>query len=225
MAEEWPSPTTAVTTAVRVLYAELVTVVVTSLLATLASLPLVTVGPAILAAVDVLTTVVTRRDTGAPPTERERARLFARSFRRNVRAGLPFSLLLVAVGGVTAFYYVVGATRERGGLLLLALVGGYGLVCALALTYRVGSVRARVSPPPSTVDALRMAGRSFTAYTSYTVLWLCAVAALLLSASVVPVTSPALFGVLAVGEVVTFEAVTGDGAAAVAPSTGLGGER
>ncbi|ESP89777.1 DUF624 domain-containing protein [Candidatus Halobonum tyrrellensis] len=224
MAERWPSPIATATTVLRITYAELVTVVVTSLLATVASLPLVTVGPAILAAVDVVTTVVTRRDTGAPPTERERARLFARAFRRNVRAGLPFGLLVVAVGGLTAFYYVVGVTRERGGVLLLSLVGGYGVVCALAVTYRVGSVRARVSPPPSTVDALRMAGRSFTAYTSYTILWLCAVAALLVTASVVPVASPALFGVLAVGEVVTFEAVMGDGAAAVAPSTGVDGE-
>jgi hypothetical protein len=222
MAENWPSPTTTVTTTVRVLYAEVVTVVVTSLLATLASVPLLTVGPAVLASVEVLTTVVTRRDTGAPPSERERARLFARAFRRNLRTGLPFSLLLLAVGGLTAFYYVVGTAQERGDLLLLALVGAYGVVGALALTFRVGSYVARTSPSPSAVAALRMAGASFTEYLSYTVLWFVAIASLLLLASAVPVLAPVLlFGVVAVGEVVAFEAVAGDGAAAVTPSTGL----
>ncbi|QGA84390.1 hypothetical protein [Halomicrobium sp. LC1Hm] len=222
MSEHLPSPTTTVTTTVRVLYAEVVTVVVTSLLAALASLPLLTVGPAVLAAVEVLTTVVTRRDTGAPPSERERARLFVRSLRRNLRTGLPFSLLILAVSGVTAFYYVVGTSQERGDLLLLSLVGAYGVVGVLALTLRVGSYRARTSPVPAAVDALRMAGGSLTASLSYTVLWLVALATLLFLASVVPLLAPVLvFGVAGVGEVVSFEAVAGDGAAAVTPSTGL----
>lgn len=218
MSEHWPSPVATATTAVRLLYAELVTVVLTSLLVALASLPLVTVGPAILAGVEVLTTVVTRRDTGAPPTERGRFRLFVDAVRRNLGAGLPFSLLLLSVGGLTTFYYVVGTTRGDGGLLLLALLGAYGVVGAFALTLRAGSFRARTSPPPSVFSAVRMAGQSFTEHLSYTVLWFVALAGLLGVASAVPVTIVVLLpGVLAVLEVVAFEAVVGDGAAAVAP--------
>lgn len=220
MSESWPSPVETATTAARVIYAELVTVVVASVLTTVAALPLVTVGPAVLAAVEVLTTVVTRRDTGAPPSERRRARLFAEAFRRNLRAGLPFSLLLLAVGGMTAFYYVVGTARDDGGLLVLALLGSYGVVGAVALTLRVGSFRARSSPSSSAFEAVRMAVRSFAEYGSYTVLWVVALAGLLAAAIVVPVTVPLVVpGVLAAGEVVAFDAAVGDGAAAVAPST------
>lgn len=222
MSKNWPSPTTTVLTWVRVLYAEFLTVTIVSLLATIASLPLVTVGPAVLASVEVLTTVVTRRDTGAPSSERARARLFVRAFKKNLRTGLLFSLLLVAVGGVTVFYYVVGGARQQGGLLLLALVGMYAVVCVLALAYRVGSFRARTSPPPSIFDALKMAANSFTSYLSYTVLWLVSVAGLLAMATVSTILVPlTVFGVLVIGEVITFEEVAGEGAGTVAPSTGL----
>lgn len=220
MSKSLPSPVETATTALRVLYAELLTVAAVSVLTTLASLPLLTVGPAMLAAVEVLTTVATRRDTGAPPTERGRIRLFAGAVRRNLKAGLPFSLLLLSVAGVTAFYYVVGTAQNDGGLLLLALLGAYGVVGALAVTLRVGSFRARTSPPPSAVRAVRLTGRSFTDQRSYTVLWFVAIGGLLAVASYVPVTVPMLLpGVLGVLEVVAFEAVVGDGAAAVAPDT------
>lgn len=222
MSESLPSPVATATTVLRVLYAELLTIIVTSLLAAVASLPLVTVGPAILAAVEVLTTVVTRRDTGAPPTEFGRVRLFVEAFRRNLKAGLPFSVLLLSVGGVTVFYYLVGTAQNDGGLLLLALLGAYGVVGALAVTLRVGSFRARTSPPPSAVRALRLTGQSLTEYVSYTVLWLVTLAGLLAVASYLPVTVPMLLlGVLGVIEVVAFEAVVGDGAAAVAPDANV----
>ena len=222
MSENWPSPTTTVLTWGRVLYTEILTVTVVSLLATSVSLPLVTVGPAILASVEVLTTVVTRRDTGAPPSERARARLFVHAFKRNSRAGLPFSLLLVSVGGVTAFYYVTGEARQQGELLLLALIGMYVLLCVLALAYRVGSFRARTSPPPSTFDSFRLAGSSFTSYLSYTVLWLVSVAGLLAAATISTILFPlTLFGVLVIGEVVSFEEVAGEGAGTLAPPTDL----
>ncbi|RKD86256.1 hypothetical protein [Halopiger aswanensis] len=222
MPKDWPSPIATGLTWARVLYAEFLTVIVICLLAIVASLPLVTVGSAILASVDVLTTVITRRDTGAPPSERARARLFVEAFKRNLQAGMPFSFLLIAVGGVTAFYYVVGGARQQGGLLLLALLGMYGVICILALAYRVGSFRARTSSPPSTVDTLRMAGRSFATPLSYTVLWLVSIAGLLAIATVSLILIPlTMFGVLAVGEVVAFEEVVGEGAKSVAPETGI----
>lgn len=222
MSETWPSPVATATTAVRVLYAEILTVVITSLLTALVSLPLVTVGPALFGAVEVLTTVVTRRDTGAPPSERGRARLFARSVRRNLRSGLPFSFLLLLVGGVTAFYSVVGVARNDGGVLLLALLGAYGFVGALALTLRVGSFRARTSPPPSTIRAVNQAVRSFHRHVSYTVLWLVALGGLLFLSSLALVSIPTLLpGVVAAFEVVAFEAVAGEGASVVAPKTSV----
>lgn len=222
MSESWPSPVATATTTLRVLYAELVTIVVTSVLATVASLAVVTLGPALLAAVEVLTTIVTRRDTGAPPSERERAALFVDAFRRNLRAGLPFGLLLAAVGVVTGAYYAAGVARGDGGLLLLSLVGAYGLLAALALTLRVGSFRARSAPPPAR-EAVRLAGRSFASHWSYTVLYLVALGGVLLVAGYARIVVPLLLpGALAAFEVVAYEAVAGDGARTVAPETGLG---
>lgn len=222
MPENLPSPTTTVLTWVRVLYTEFLTVIIVSLLATIASLPLVTVGPAILASVEVLTTVVIHRDTGAPPSERARAHLFLQAFKKNLRAGILFSLLLLGVGGMTAFYFVVGGVRQQGELLLLALVGMYAVVGVVAFAYRVGSFRVHTSPLPSTFEALRMAGKSFISYPSYTVLWLVSIAGLLVLATVSTILIPlALFGVLVIGEIVTFEEVAGEGAETVAPETGL----
>jgi len=215
MADE-VSPGTVARAVARVVYGDLVTVVVTSLLFTLAALPVVTLGAALLALVETWTTVVTRRDTGAPPSERGRAELFLGAVVRNIRAGLPYTLVLSFVGGLTGFYYVVGTARGSGLFLLAALVGLYGVVVVLAWSLRAASVRARSERPLGFRGAVTVAGETFLDRPSFAVLVAVALAGVLVVGAVVRVVVPLVVpAVLAVIEVVAFEELGGDGAAAV----------
>lgn len=210
------TPSAVLRAAARVVYGDLVTVVTTSLAFVLASLPLVTLGAALLALVDTWTTVITERDTGAPVTERDRLRLFARSFRRSLRPGLPYSLVLVAVTGLTAVYAVVGLARQSGLFVLAAVVGGYVVVGATLWCLRAASIQARTTPTPPIRVAVERAGVMLADRPYFTVLVATLVIALVVLGALVRVAVPLLLpAVLAVVEVVAFEELAGEGAAAV----------
>lgn len=215
MADE-VSPGTTLRAVARVVYGDLVTVVATSLLFVLAALPLVTLGGALLALVATWTEVVTRRDTGAPPSERGRGALFLDALWRNVRAGVPYSVLLVAVAGLTGVYYAVGVTRGSGLFLLAALVGLYAAVGALAWCLRAASFRVRTDRPLGAREAFHLAGRTFLDEPAFAVLVGVGFAVALSVGAVVRVLLPLVVpGVLVVVEVVAFEELAGDGAGAV----------
>ncbi|WP_049898168.1 hypothetical protein [Halococcus agarilyticus] len=209
-------PGTVATTVGRVIYTELPTVVVTSLLFAVASLPVVSLGAALLALVETWTVVVTRRDSGAPPSERGRARLFVAAFRRHLVAGLPYSLLLSAVAGLTVLYYVVGLAQESALFLLATLTGLYAVVVAAVWCLRAASFRVRADPPLGVRQAVGRAGGTFVDHPSFSVLVAAGVGAVLLAATTVRVAIVLVLpGVLAVVEIVAFEELAGDGAAAV----------
>lgn len=210
------TPGTVLKAAARVVYADLVTVVATSLAFVLVSVPLVTVGAAVLALVETWTTVVTHRDTGAPVTERGRLELFWRSFRRHLRAGVPYSVLLVAVVGLTVVYAVVGLTQQSGLFVLAAVVGGYLVVGVTLWCLRAASIQVRTDPTPPTRPAFERAGVTLLDRPYFAVLVATLVATLVVVGAVVRVAVPLLLpAVLAVVEVVAFEELAGDGAAAV----------
>lgn len=210
------TPGAVLRAAARVVYGDLVTVVATSLAFALAALPVVTLGAALLALVDTWTTVVTERDTGAPVTERGRLRLFARSFRSHLWAGVPYSLVLLAVTGLTAVYAVVGVARGSGLFLLAAVVGGYLVIGALLWCLRAASVQVRTVPVPPTRVAFGRAGVTLADRPYFAVLVATLAAALVVAGALVRVAVPLVLpGVLAVVEVVAFEELAGEGAAAV----------
>jgi hypothetical protein len=210
------TPSAVLRAAARVVYGDLVTVVITSLAFALASLPLVTLGAALLALVDTWTTVVTERDRGAPVTERGRLRLFARSFRRHLRTGLPYSLALVFVTGLTIVYAVVGLARQSGLFVLAAVVGGYLVVGVTLWCLRAASIQVRTTPTPPTRVAFGQAGATLVDRPYFAVLVATLVVVLVVLGALVRVAVPLLLpAVLAVVEVVAFEEVTGEGAAAV----------
>jgi len=209
-------PGVVATTVGRVLYTDLLTVVVTSLLFAVASLPVVTLGAAVLALVETWTTVLTRRNSGAPPTEWGRARLFVAAFRRHLLTGLPYSLLLVAVASLTALYYLVGVARGSALFLLAALAGLYVVVVAVMWVLRAASFRARADPSLGVRRSVGRAGETFVDHPSFAVLLAASVGVVLLAASAARITVVVLLpGVLAAVEVVAFEEVAGDGAAAI----------
>ncbi|MDG5819016.1 hypothetical protein [Natronococcus sp. A-GB7] len=196
----------------RIAYSDLLTLAIVSVLATIASLPLVTVGAAIVALVDTVTAVVTGEGRGGPTKERQRIRLFLESFRANLRRGLPYSAVLLGTI-VVAGYYVLGAAEGSGLFLIGALLGLYAIVIVLAWLLRTASVAVRSSDEPAFLDAAREGAYIGLEYPWYTALQLVTVGGILLVAFPFPPAYALVVpGLLALLEVVTFEETAGRGA-------------
>lgn len=196
----------------RVAYSDLVTIAIVSVLATVASIPLVTVGAAILALVETVTVVVTGEGRGGPTTERQRIRLFLDSFRSNLRRGLPYSLVFVGTVLATG-YYVLGATTGSGVFLIGSLLGLYALVIVVAWLLRIASLTVRASDDLEFVEAARDGAYLALEYPWYTALQLFTVGGILLVAFPFPPAYALVVpGLLAVLEVVAFEETSGRGA-------------
>jgi hypothetical protein len=210
------SPGLVLRAVARVVYADLVTVVVTSVAFVVASLPIVTIGAAVLALVDTWTDVITHRDTGAPPSERGRLGLFATSYRRHLRTGLPYSLLFVAVVGLTAVYASFGLAQESGPFVVAAIVGVYLVVVVTVWSLRAATFQTREEPPITTRMAFERAGLTLLDRPAFAVILSTIVGVVLVGGAALRVTFPLLVpGILAVVEVVAFEEHVGDGAATV----------
>lgn len=210
------SPGLVLRAVARVTYGDLVTVVATSVAFVLASLPVVTLGAALLALVDTWTAVVTRRDTGAPPSERGRLRLFASSYRRHLRAGVPYSVLFVAVVGLTAVYAAFGVTQQSGVFVIAAIVGAYAVVLVTVWSLRAASVQTREDPAVGVRVAFERAGLTLVDRPAFAIVLSTVAAVVLVGGVALRITFPLLVpGVLAVLEVVAFEEHLGDGAATV----------
>lgn len=210
------TPGTVLRAAARAVYGDLVTVVTTSIAFVIAALPVLTLGAALLALVETWTTVITERDTGAPVTERGRLALFARSFRANLRAGLPYSVVLLAVSGLTTVYALAGVATQSGVLVVAAVVGIYFVVFATLWCLRAASLQVRSDPRPPTKVAFEQAGLMLIDRPYFAVLVATLVAVVGVVGAVLRIAVPLLVpGVLAVLEVVSFEEVAGEGAAAV----------
>ncbi|WP_435127419.1 hypothetical protein [Halobaculum sp. D14] len=210
------TPGAVLRAAARVLYTELVTVVLTSVAFVVVALPLVTIGAGVLALVETWTTIITERDTGAPVTERERLRLFARSVRRHLRAGVPYSVVLLAVTGLTVVYAVVGLSTQSGVFVVAAVVGVYAVIGVTMWCLRAASVSVRTEPTPPTRAAAERAGLMLLDRPYFTVLVATFAVVVVVLGALVRVAVPLLVpAVLAVVEVVAFEELAGEGAAEV----------
>jgi len=210
------SPGLVLRAAGRVTYGDLVTVVATSVAFVLASLPIVTLGAALLALVETWTTVITRRDTGAPPSERGRLRLFAASYRRHLRAGVLYSVLFVVVVGLTAVYAAFGVARQSGVFVIAAIVGAYVVVLVTVWSLRAASVQMREDPAVGVRLAFERAGLTLVDRPAFAIVLSTIAAVVLVGGVALRVTFPLLVpGILAVLEVVAFEEHLGDGAATV----------
>lgn len=198
----------------RTAYGEAVSVVTLSLCFTLAVLPVVTVVPATFALVTVVTCAVTDETVGEKTTERERLRLFWRTFRAELRQGLPLGLLAVAALLAEVLYLRWAFSTGSGVALVGSAVGVYALCFGVVWTLRAGSLRARGAPSP--IRAYRDAGDHLLEAPSFTALSALLVGVVVVLCGVVGIALPLLCpGLLAVLEVVGYEERSGVGAGAV----------
>jgi|GEM_PF-1173422 hypothetical protein len=206
----------SITAVSRVIFSDLLTIVWVSMLFALLSLPLLTLGAAMLAAVETLTTVITGEGRGGPTTERERIRVFLGSFRGHLSHGVPYSVVTVVVVATMVFYVLTASADETGLLFLGALMGLYAIVICFAWLLRAGSITIRSTEPVGFVDAAREAAYQAFSYPWYAAIQLITVGVILLVAFVVPPAYVLLVpGLLVVLEVVTFEETEGQGAMTV----------
>ncbi|WP_458208758.1 DUF624 domain-containing protein [Haladaptatus sp. NG-SE-30] len=200
----------------RVLYTDLLTVVVVSVLFTISSLPLVTIGASIIALCEVITAVVTGEGRGGPTTERKRISLFVESFVANLRTGLPYSVILLLVLLVTTSYARLAVSLRSGVFLLGGLLGLYVAAIVPLWLLRAASITVRSPDTPGFWSALREGAYVALERPSYSVLQILTGAILMLVCATFPIAIFLLLpGTLGVLEVVSFEELTGNGAGSI----------
>lgn len=199
--------------AVRLVYDEIIPVSLISLAASLLVFPLVTIGPACLAAVVTMSEIAQRRGSASALSERERLRTFPRAVRQHFRAGIPFSAL-IGFTLLNLITYVLLATANGSTVFWFgAALALYTLIIVVALTFRAGSVIARADDPPGTRELLREGVDVWLRSPWYSAIHLLVFGMVLVAlALLTPAAMVLLAGSLATLEVVAYEDLAGDGA-------------
>lgn len=206
-------PLAMVSAFARGAYEDAATIVTVSLGAVLGSIPLVTAGVAVIAAVDVFTDTTEIRLNGEKISERERLRRFVAAYRRHLYPGLVLSVPLLGPPIATAVYLRSALATGNAVMLVGAALGIYAVVVGVVWTFRAASLIARGDDVSGTA-ALRDAGYHLLEAPSFGVIHSLLVAVLLGVAVIVPIVVPILLGgLLALLEVVAFEERSGAGAA------------
>ncbi|GAA0217948.1 hypothetical protein [Halobaculum roseum] len=196
----------------RAAYSDLTSVVALSLLFSVAAIPVVTLGPAIIAIVAATHEGVTERTAGGRTTERERIGVFVRTFRSAFRRGALLTALPVAVAAVTVWYAGTAIASRSGPLLIGSLLGVYAFVATFAVAFRAATLLTREGAP-STRHALWDAARHLLAAPAFSALHVLFVGLVILICVGLGVAVPLLLpGLLAVLEVVAYEETAGGGA-------------
>lgn len=136
------NPMAALSTYLRILWREIVSIVALSVLFSLATLSVVPMGAAMIALVDAFYTSVTFTGTGGgiPPRTIDRANYFMQQIWTYMRTGLVYTvvLLLSAVGLV--LYPQLALFGGSVFWLLFGIVGVYATVLILVLSFRAGNL-------------------------------------------------------------------------------------
>ncbi|MFB6188657.1 MAG: hypothetical protein ABEI57_02125, partial [Halapricum sp.] len=210
-------PVAVLSALLRIGYSDLVTLVVTSLLTTLLAIPLVTLGGALLALEDTLTTIVTAEGrTSAPQSERARIGYFWDSFRANLTRGVPYSVLLVLVSFTAVWYVSIAFSTGSSAFLLGSVVGLYAVVIVTVWVLRAMSLVVRADEAPRFRTAMRDGWYSLLEELSFTALQAIVAATFVLISlwlwAAIPLLLP---GALVLLEIVSYEELSGDGASAL----------
>ncbi|SNZ02378.1 hypothetical protein SAMN06269185_0007 [Natronoarchaeum philippinense] len=204
--------------AVRLVYDEVVPVSVISLGTSLLLFPLVTIGPACLAAVVTMSEIAHRRGSASGRSERERLRSFPSAIRRYFRAGIPFSVLIVFTALNLVTYVLLASANDSAVFWFGAALALYTLIIVVALTFRAGSLLADAGADtdelPGTRALLAQGVDVWLQSPWYSAIHLLVVAFILLvMVLLTPAAMVLLAGSLAALEVVVYEDLAGDGAA------------
>lgn len=203
----------------RIALSDAVTIVLLSLLYSIASLSIVTIGPALLALMDTFYASVTHTGTGggAPDTAAGRASHFVESIWTYLWPGLPYTAAVIFTVIWTYFYMQFAIWGGTIPLMLIGVVGLYVVVIGIVLLFRAANivVREDAEDRPGFFGGLRLAWRSLTSNVAYAAIH--AVTAIVLTIVPILVLTPlavvvVLPGLLALLELLNYEELSGAGA-------------
>jgi len=196
----------------RAAYSDLTSVVALSLVFSVAVIPVVTLGPAIIAVVAATHEGVTKRTAGGQTTERERISIFIQTFRSEFRRGLLMTVLPIAVAVVTVWYAGTAIAGQSGPLLIGSILGVYAFIATIAVTFRAATLLTREGAP-TTRQALWDAARHLLTEPAFSALHVLFVGLVIILCAGLGIAVPLLLpGLLAVLEVVSYEETAGGGA-------------
>lgn len=211
------NPTRAVSTFLRVSLSEIVSVVVLSLLYTLAALSILPIGAGLLSLIDTFYNSVTFTGTGGgvPPRTSDRATHFVSSIWEYLRAGIPYTLFLIlAVVGLFVYFEMAvfgGSTSS----LAIGIAGIYATVLVLVLLFRAANIVVHASEDdrPGFVSAISQSWSSIMGNLAYSSMHIVVAATIVLLCRVFPVAIVVFLpGLLAMLEILMYEELDGIGA-------------
>jgi len=215
--DESVDPVLVLRTFGRIAISDAVTIFVLSILYFLASMSIITIGPALLALMDAFYSSVSHTGTGggAPASARGRASQFVSSIWTYLRAGLPYTVaILVAVYALytyTALAFSGGTTRA----LVFGVVGMYAVILVFVLLFRAADivVRADENERPGFFTAMRKAWGSLGSNVAFAATHVVTAIAVTIASLIFIVTAFCFLpGLLALLELLNYEELDGAGA-------------
>jgi hypothetical protein len=212
-------PAAALSAFFRVLWREVVSLFVLSVLFVVAAMSVLTIGPAMLSLVDTYYSSVTFTGTGGGVSRRtpDRANHFVKNIWTYLRTGLVYTLvLLVAVAGLY-LYFRLALFGDTLPTFVVGVVGLYATIFALVLVYRAANVVVHAEDAddeqPGFRSAVGEAWGTFKRDPAYAAVHLVVAAAIVvvcrISIIALAIPLPALLALL---EVVLYEELDGIGA-------------
>lgn len=213
-----PDPMLVLRTFGRIAISDAVTIVLLSVLYSIASLSIITIGPALLALMDAFHASITHTGTGggAPDSAIGRASHFVESIWTYIWSGLPYTVAIIAMG-VWMYFYLRFVIGDSVPLMLIGVLGLYVIVAGIVLLFRAADivVREDAENRPGFFQGLRLAWRSLASNVPYAAMH--AIIAIVVTVVPLLVLSPivlvvALPGLLALLELLNYEELDGAGA-------------
>lgn len=204
----------------RITISDAVTIFVLSILYFVASMSIVTIGPALLALMDAFYSSVSHTGTGggAPTSTRGRASHFVSSIWTYLRTGLPYTVaVIIAVYSLISYSWLV-FTGGSIPSIVFGVLGIYVSILGLVLLFRAADivVRADDEERPRFFSALRLAWRSLWSNVALAGVHIVTATVVTLVMMVFVATAVCFLpGLLALLELLNYEELDGAGAKAI----------
>jgi hypothetical protein len=204
----------------RIAISDAVTIFVLSVLYFVASMSIVTIGPALLALMDAFYSSVSHTGTGggAPASTRGRASRFVSSIWTYLWAGLPYTVAVLVAAYALYTYSVLALTGGTAQTLVFGVVGMYSVVLVFVLLFRAADivVRADEDKRPGFFSAIRKAWGSLGSNVAFAATHVVTAIAVTIASLVFVITAVCFLpGLLALLELLNYEELDGAGAKAI----------
>lgn len=211
------NPAAALSAFASVLWREVVSIFVLSVLFVMASLSVVSIGPALISLVDTFyaSTTFTGTGGGVPRRVPDRANYFVKNIWTYLKTGLGYTVIVLLGYGGVYYYYHLALYGRTLNTFVVGILGLYATVLIFVLLFRAANivVHADEDERPGLLGAFRAGWSSITGNLAYTAIHLVIAAIIVVLCRITILTlvvpMPALLALL---EVVMYEELDGIGA-------------